>query len=123
MPRTALGLLIAERRRRMHLTQAELAQAIGVERATLASIESGKTRQPPAETINRIARVLGNVTVAELARGMGLEIEADQLALQRQDAETIRLLRAALERLTGRSLDHEAPASRTASAARTTRSQ
>ena len=38
----ALGLLIAERRRAQGLRLAELAEAAGVGRSTLAALESGK---------------------------------------------------------------------------------
>jgi transcriptional regulator with XRE-family HTH domain len=53
-----LGRLVAERRRTLNLTQAELAASAGIARSTLAALESGKLAELG---FNKVARVCAAV--------------------------------------------------------------
>ena len=55
----SLGLLIAERRRAQGLRLAELAEAAGVGRSTLAALESGKLRELGFNKVVRICAAAG----------------------------------------------------------------
>ena len=67
-------------RERSHLTQAELAQRVGVSRAAIAELEAGRIQQPRAAVFARLAAVLGiPVAILLAATGVG-EAEATLLA-------------------------------------------
>lgn len=88
-PRTTrLGQLIRERRQSAGLSQEELAERIHAKRDYIASIETGRTKQPSPDTINAIARVL-SVTVAEMVRAMGYGVEVDDDLLRRAASDEI----------------------------------
>lgn len=57
MPESSLGARIAAARREAGLTQAELADVLGVSEDTIANYESGR-RQPRMETLRAIAVAL-----------------------------------------------------------------
>jgi len=83
-----LGRAVRSAREQLDLTQAELAQRVGVSRATIAEIEAGRIRQPRAAVFARLSSALGIPAAALLASlglggteaGMLAEIEADELA-------------------------------------------
>jgi len=67
-------------RERSHLTQAELAQRVGVSRAAIAELEAGRIQQPRAAVFARLSAVLGiPVAILLAATGVG-EMEATLLA-------------------------------------------
>ena len=67
-------------RERSHLTQAELAQRVGVSRAAIAELEAGRIQQPRAAVFARLSAVLGiPVAILLAATGVG-EAEATLLA-------------------------------------------
>jgi transcriptional regulator with XRE-family HTH domain len=67
-------------RERSHLTQAELAQRVGVSRAAIAELEAGRIQQPRAAVFARLSAVLGiPVAILLAATGVG-EAEAALLA-------------------------------------------
>jgi transcriptional regulator with XRE-family HTH domain len=67
-------------RERSHLTQAELAQRVGVSRAAIAELEAGRIQQPRAAVFARLSAVLGiPVAILLAATGIG-EAEATLLA-------------------------------------------
>ncbi len=67
-------------RERSHLTQAELAQRVGVSRAAIAELEAGRIQQPRAAVFARLSAVLGiPVAILLAATGVG-ETEATLLA-------------------------------------------
>ena len=49
---------IEEARKRMGMSQAELAQKSGVSRTTISGLESGRVKNTTAETLLKIARAL-----------------------------------------------------------------
>ena len=55
---STIGATIAKRRRKLGLTQEELARAAGVHGSTLAKIEAGVTTRPGAHTVARLASAL-----------------------------------------------------------------
>ena len=83
-----LGRVVRTAREQLDLTQAELAQRVGVSRAAIAEIEAGRIRQPRAAVFARLSSALGIPAAALLASlglggteaGMLVEIEADELA-------------------------------------------
>ena len=83
-----LGRVVRTAREQLDLTQAELAQRVGVSRAAIAEIEAGRIRQPRAAGFARLSSALGIPAAALLASlglggteaGMLAEIEADELA-------------------------------------------
>ena len=57
-----LGARVAQARKRAGLTQAQLADQIGLSRNALIGIETGKTQSPGVELIRNIAVALGVTT-------------------------------------------------------------
>jgi transcriptional regulator with XRE-family HTH domain len=55
---TPLGKLLREARLKARLSQAQLAETIGISRPFLSQLESGRYLQPAPETLQRIAEVL-----------------------------------------------------------------
>ena len=74
-------------RERSHLTQAELAQRVGVSRAAIAELEAGRIQQPRAAVFARLSAVLGiPMAILLAATGVGdvetavlAELEGDDL--------------------------------------------
>lgn len=58
------GINLLCRRRQRDLTQAQLAERSGVDRTTIAKIESGDTKNPGASTVVALAGALGVSTTA-----------------------------------------------------------
>ncbi len=57
--RTAVGQWVEEERERQDLTQMQLASKAGLHLQTIFGIESGKTRKPGLETMQKIVAALG----------------------------------------------------------------
>ena len=76
-----------EQRGRLHLTQSELAQRVGVSRSAISELEAGRISQPRATVFIRLAKALGLPAAALLAAAgypaseVMLEMEADEIAL------------------------------------------
>ena len=83
----ALGRMVRSQRERLHLTQAELADQVGVSRSAISELEAGRIAQPRATVFARLAKSLGLPAAALLAAAgypeaeMMLEIETDEIAL------------------------------------------
>jgi hypothetical protein len=77
------GQLIAEARKRAHLTQAQLADRLGSHQSVVARWESGRTR-PDFETVQRVVRAAGfelGVSVQRTDDGHDLALIRRQLRL------------------------------------------
>ena len=87
MERAVLGRLVREQRAKLHLTQSELAQKVGVSRSAISELEAGRIAQPRAAVFARLGSVLGLPAAALLAAAgyptseVVLGFEADELAL------------------------------------------
>ena len=57
--RAPLGRTVRTAREQLDLTQAELAERVGVSRAAIAEIEAGRIRQPRAAVFARLSAALG----------------------------------------------------------------
>jgi transcriptional regulator with XRE-family HTH domain len=83
----ALGRIVRSQRERLHLTQAELAEQVGVSRSAISELEAGRISQPRATVFARLAKSLGLPAAALLAAAgypeaeIMLEIETDEIAL------------------------------------------
>ncbi len=84
---TSLGGIVRSQREQLRLTQAELAELLGVSRSAVAELEAGRISQPRATVFARLAKALG-IPVAALLAATGypeaevlLDIEADELAI------------------------------------------
>ena len=83
----ALGRIVRSQRERLHLTQAELAEQVGVSRSAISELEAGRISQPRATVFARLAKSLGLPAAALLAAAgypeaeLMLDIEADEIAL------------------------------------------
>jgi transcriptional regulator with XRE-family HTH domain len=83
-----LARLVRANRERLHLTQGELAEQVGVSRSAISELEAGRIEQPRAAVFARLGKALGIPAAALLAAAgypaegefvMGLE--ADEIAL------------------------------------------
>jgi transcriptional regulator with XRE-family HTH domain len=87
MERAVLGRLVREQRAKLHLTQSELAQKVGVSRSAISELEAGRIEQPRAAVFARLGSVLGIPAAALLAAAgyptseIAFGLEADELAL------------------------------------------
>jgi transcriptional regulator with XRE-family HTH domain len=54
-----LSLKLKEYRERKGLSQAQLAEAVGVRQATISGLETGKSRRIELDLLEKLARVLG----------------------------------------------------------------
>ena len=62
--------MIKRLRRRLGITQSELARRAGIRQGVLSYIENGRTKHPRIDTLAAIANALG-VTVDELLKKAG----------------------------------------------------
>src|SRR5881628_1787934 len=85
--RAPLGRTVRTAREQLDLTQAELAERVGVSRAAIAELEAGRIHQPRAAVFARLSAALGIPAAALLAAtGLGgieagvlAEVETDEL--------------------------------------------
>ena len=83
----ALGRIVRSQRERLRLTQAELAEQVGVSRSAISELEAGRISQPRATVFARLAKSLGLPAAALLAAAgypeaeLMLDIEADEIAV------------------------------------------
>jgi transcriptional regulator with XRE-family HTH domain len=93
-----LGILVRTGRERLHLTQGELAERVGVSRSAISELEAGRIEQPRAGVFARLARVLG-LPAAALLAAAGLPTESEiVLGLE---TDEIAVLAASLVQLAG----------------------
>ena len=79
-----IGLFIATKRREQNLTQAQLAERIGVSNKTVSKWETGKT-MPDYSVVELLCQVL-NVTVGELIAGKEKEPDANDASCEEEMA-------------------------------------
>src|SRR5919198_4210857 len=83
----ALGRVVRSQRERLHLSQAALAEQVGVSRSAISELEAGRISQPRATVFARLAKSLGLPAAALLAAAgypeaeVLLEIETDEIAV------------------------------------------
>jgi transcriptional regulator with XRE-family HTH domain len=53
-----IGQLLKDKRQELRMSQNELSEYIGIPSATIASIESGNSKQPKLETLEKISKAL-----------------------------------------------------------------
>ncbi len=99
----ALGGGVRVGRKRLHLTQTQLGERIGIHQTGVSRIELGRGGSVPLEVWVRIGLVLGQPLAISLSRPVGAVRPADAGHLQIQEA----LLRSA--RATGRTATFELP--------------
>lgn len=89
----AMGTLIREHRRAQHLTQRELADAVGIDFTYVSKIENGRLDFPPSnETIQKIADAIGCDRLALMeASGKMVKVAAPELARYRRIEAAARL--------------------------------
>src|SRR5258705_13743723 len=66
-PTAPLARLVRINRERLHLTQTELAEQVGVSRSAISELEAGRIEQPPAAVFPRLGKALGLPPPALLA--------------------------------------------------------
>ncbi|HEV8230133.1 MAG TPA: helix-turn-helix transcriptional regulator [Candidatus Limnocylindria bacterium] len=83
-----LALLVRTNRQRLHLTQGELAERVGVSRSAISELEAGRIEQPRAAVFARLGKALGLPAAALLAAAgypaegeFVLGLESDEIAL------------------------------------------
>src|SRR5258706_2802765 len=87
-PTAPLARLVRINRERLHLTQTELAEQVGVSRSAISELEAGRIEQPRAAVFARLGKALGLPAAALLAAAgypaegeMVMGLEADEIAL------------------------------------------
>jgi len=98
MERAVLGRLVREQRAKLHLTQSELAQKVGVSRSAISELEAGRIEQPRAAVFARLGKALG-VPAAALLAAAGYPAEGD--VVMGLEADEIALLAGSLAQLAG----------------------
>ena len=71
----SLGRQIAEHRKKLKLTQAELARKAGVSRATLDALENGRTGEVGFSKLSKLLAVLGLELKLQTARSQRPTLE------------------------------------------------
>jgi transcriptional regulator with XRE-family HTH domain len=87
-PTPPLARLVRANRERLHLTQGELAEQVGVSRSAISELEAGRIEQPRAAVFARLGKVLGIPAAVLLAAAgypaegeMVMSLEVDEIAL------------------------------------------
>jgi len=93
-----LGILVRAGRERLHLTQGELAERVGVSRSAISELEAGRIEQPRAGVFARLATVLG-LPAAALLAAAGLPTESE--VILGLESDEIAVLAASLAQLAG----------------------
>ena len=97
-PAPPLGRLVRANRERLHLTQGELAEQIGVSRSAISELEAGRIEQPRAAVFARLGKALG-VPAAALLAAAGYPAEGE--VVMGLEADEIALLAGSLANLAG----------------------
>ena len=99
---TRLAGLVRARRERLHLTQQELAQRIGVSRSEISEIEAGRIQHPRPGVFARLGKVLGVPGAALLAAVGYAASEAAGIpgAIEIEEAEELLVLGSLLSQMT-----------------------
>jgi transcriptional regulator with XRE-family HTH domain len=87
--------ILRDARRRVHLTQAELADRAGTSQATLSAYENGR-KQPSIDTLSRLLAATGSRLVAVPGRRPVTYPSAAQLAVSARALDDVLGLAAAL---------------------------
>ncbi|MDP9251878.1 MAG: helix-turn-helix domain-containing protein [Chloroflexota bacterium] len=104
MPARALGSppplarLVRANRERLHLTQGQLAEQVGVSRSAISELEAGRIEQPRAAVFARLGKALG-IPAAALLAAAGYPAEGE--VLMGLEADEIALLAGSLGQLAG----------------------
>jgi transcriptional regulator with XRE-family HTH domain len=93
-----LGILVRSSRERLHLTQNELAQKVGVSRSAISELEAGRIEQPRAAVFARLGKALG-LPAAALLAAAGYPAEGE--AILGIESDEVALLAASLAQLAG----------------------
>jgi transcriptional regulator with XRE-family HTH domain len=93
-----LGILVRASRERLHLTQRQLAERVGVSRSAISELEAGRIEQPRVAVFARLARVLG-LPAAALLAAAGSPLESE--VLLGLEGDEIAVLAASLAQLAG----------------------
>jgi len=93
-----LGILVRAGRERLHLTQGELAERVGVSRSAISELEAGRIEQPRAGVFARLATALG-LPAAALLAAAGLPTESEMIL--GLESDEIAVLAASLAQLAG----------------------
>ena len=83
----SLGRQIAERRKTLKLTQAELARKAGVSRATLDALENGRIGEVGFSKLSRLLAVIGLELKLQTARSQRPTLE--ELMQENRDDESL----------------------------------
>ena len=79
---------IREKRRSMKMTQADLAEQLGVSEMTVRRWESGKS-SPRIEEVNRLAKLLGSTVDYLMGTGEFNEVQSNKLQEERETSPSI----------------------------------
>ena len=71
---TTPGLRIRAKRKELRMSQAHLASLVGITQSAISELETGESKMPSAEALQKLAKVLG-VTQAWILTGKDGEIE------------------------------------------------
>jgi transcriptional regulator with XRE-family HTH domain len=93
-----LGILVRSSRERLHLTQSELAEKVGVSRSAISELEAGRIEQPRAAVFARLGRALG-LPAAALLAAAGYPAEGE--AVLGIESDEVALLAASLAQIAG----------------------
>jgi transcriptional regulator with XRE-family HTH domain len=101
-PAPPLARLVRANRQRLHLTQGELAEQVGVSRSAISELEAGRIEQPRAAVFARLGKALG-LPAAALLAAAGYPAEGE--VLMGLEADEIALLAGSLAQLAGNERD------------------
>jgi transcriptional regulator with XRE-family HTH domain len=93
-----LARLVRANRERLHLTQGELAEQVGVSRSAISELEAGRIEQPRAAVFARLGKALG-IPAAALLAAAGYPAEGE--VLLGLEADEIAVLAGSLANLAG----------------------
>ena len=93
-----LARLVRANRERLHLTQGELAEQVGVSRSAISELEAGRIEQPRAAVFARLGKALG-LPAAALLAAAGYPAEGE--VLMGLEADEIAVLAGSLAQLAG----------------------
>lgn len=86
----ALGVLVAQQRRRLGLLQKDVAERVGMTRETYSQLETGRRKEPVTPDQAKRLSLLLEISMAELVTAMGYELSFDGV----EDEAEVALLQA-----------------------------